>query len=326
MPPLLVVAGLPDLSPEPSMVLPELPALSELLRLADPGGVDVDWRRGLLRDLGGGEFAADAPATIAAAVLALPSGTPVCLATPVHAVAGLSRVHLHAAGALHLDVEQSAAFASGFAAQFDGELRLHRAGGGWLIEAACAAEASDDDPLNLLGMPLERVGARSAQQRQLRRLGAEIEMWLADLPLNAERIRRGELPVNLLWMWGGGRVSERMAQRRHSPVRVHAADDDPWLAGCVALLGMTHVPLPEGWDAASQPRDTVILLQASPMTSGEQLLRWDEQWFGPLLRDMRAQHLGSVSLRFGRRALHVRRRLWSAPWRRRRPWWQAVSA
>jgi hypothetical protein len=40
----------------------------------------------------------------------------------------------------------------------------------------------------------------------LRRLGAEIEMWLHDHPINDARRRRGELPVTSLWLWGAGAV------------------------------------------------------------------------------------------------------------------------
>lgn len=325
MPPLLVIAGLPDLSLASHTELPALPALSELLRLADPAGVDGDWRSGLLRDLGLAPWSGESPATIAAAALPLPAGVAVCLATPVHAVAGLSRVHLHAAGSLHLDARDSAAFAAGFAAQFGDELRLHPLAGGWLIEAEWADAAGDGDPAAVLGMPLERSAARSAEQRRLRRLGAEIEMWLADLPLNRERIRRGQLAVNLLWLWGGGRVREIQHQPLSS-LRMHAAQNDPWLAGCATLLGAAVAPLPQGWAAVPLVEHAAILLQANPTTDAAQLQRWDEQWFQPLLRDLRAGRITTLTLRCGRRAMRVRRRLWSAPWRRARPWWQAATA
>lgn len=325
MPPLLVIAGLPDLSLASHAELPALPALSELLRLADPAGVDTDWRSGLLRDLGAAQWSEEGAAAIAAAALPLPVGAAVCLATPVHAVAGLSRVHLHAAGALLLDSRESAAFAADFDAQFGNELRLHPLAGGWLIEAPWAAIAGDGDPGDVLGMPLERSVAQSAEQRQLRRLGAEIEMWLADLPVNRERTRRGELPVNLLWLWGGGRVREFQKTPRSS-LQISATQNDPWLAGCARLLGAALTPLPQSWNAVLQPQHAVILLQATPMTDAAQLQRWDEQWFQPLLRDLRAGRITTLTLRCGRRAMRVRRRWWSAPWRRSRPWWQAATA
>jgi hypothetical protein len=76
----------------------------------------------------------------------------------------------------------------------------------------------------------------------------------------------------------------------------------------------------------AQSQQAVIVLQATPTTDARQLLHWDEQWFAPLLRDLRARRIATLALRFGHRAMRVRRRLWSAPWRRSRPWWQAARA
>ncbi len=45
--------------------------------------------------------------------------------------------------------------------------------------------------------------ARGAAGGTLRRLGAEIEMWLHEHPLNQQRrTGRGQLPVTTLWFWG----------------------------------------------------------------------------------------------------------------------------
>jgi hypothetical protein len=331
MSPLLVIAGLPDLPPASHAELPAWPALDELLRLGDCANASRDWRSGMLGDLGVDALGAEAPAVIAAAALQLPAGAAVCLAAPVHAVAGLSRVHLHAAGLLQLDAQQGEEFAAAFAAQFGDELRLHPLAGGWLLEGACAAAARDEDPQDLLGMPLERSAARSDEERQLRRLGAEIEMWLAALPLNEKRRRRGELPANLLWLWGGGRVGAGTSLHPRPPLRLQAHGADPWLAGCAALFGATVEPLAQGWP---QPRTgntrvdsvvrEVIVLHAGGV-DGAHLRRWDEEWFAPLLNDLRAQRIEALTLRLGRRAWRVHRRLWSAPWRRRQSWWQAVG-
>jgi hypothetical protein len=110
------------------------------------------------------------------------------------------------------------------------------------------------------------------------------------------------------------------------PLRLHAAQADPWLTGCAALAGVTPLPLPDTWDAVSQPEDATIVLRAGSVSDGGQWSRWEERWFQPLLRDLRAQRIAELKLRFGGRLLQVRRRLWSAPWRRSRPWWQRVTA
>jgi hypothetical protein len=68
-----------------------------------------------------------------------------------------------------------------------------------------------------------------------------------------------------------------------------------------------------------------VVLQAGG-ADGRQLQHWDQQWFAPLLDDLRARRIEALTLRLGRRAWRAHRRLWSAPWRRRASWWQAVGA
>lgn len=45
-----------------------------------------------------------------------------------------------------------------------------------------------------------------AAEPTLRRLGHETQMALHASPLNARRSEAGQLPVNALWLWGGGRL------------------------------------------------------------------------------------------------------------------------
>ena len=65
--------------------------------------------------------------------------------------------------------------------------------------------------------------ASSPEQRLLRRLGTEIEMWLASLPAGARRRGPGQLPVNLFWMWGGGVMPARGELPELPAVRIHGA-------------------------------------------------------------------------------------------------------
>jgi hypothetical protein len=322
MPPLLVIPALPrPADPAPGSV-PTLPALTELLRLSDASAADSSWRSGLLRDLGAGAGSA-AEAVVAAAALAIAPGSRVCLAAPVHAVAGLHRVHLHAAGILALAADERSALADGFTAQFGADLRLHEAGNQWLLEAPCAGTADETDPLEWAGAPLERRPANSPEQRLLRRLGAEIEMWLADHPVNALRRKRGQVPVNLLWMWGGGVVTQRAGLAELPPVRVHGPADDPWLAGCARLAGGPLLPLPASWPGIAPGRDVVVLPGAS---DAGHLQAWESQWFAPALQDLRAGRFPMLELRVGCRLHRVRQGRIRRLLRRTRPWWQAAGA
>jgi hypothetical protein len=321
MPPLLVIPAMPGSADATRQALPALPALCELLRLADPSDVDADWRTGMLRDLAPAHRAIP-EAVIAAAALDLPVGAGVCLAAPVHAVAGLHRVHLHHAGILQLPGEEQSQLAAQFASQFGSEVRLHPAGSQWLLEGAGAAGAWDSDPEEWVGAPLERQPAACADQRLMRRLGAEIEMWLADLPMNEGRRRRGQLPVNLLWMWGGGTTRARNELPALPALPVHGATSDAWLAGFAVLTGGVVLPIPANWRAFDAARSLVVL---QPAQDAAQLTAWDEDWFAPALADLRAGRIQSLDLRLGRRLHHVRRGRFRRLLRRSKPWWQQVQ-
>ena len=322
MPPLIVIPAVARAAGAEREAWPALPALSELLRLADSDPADSDWRSGLLRDLGASTGRMP-EAVIAAAALGVPAGRGVCLAAPVHAVAGLHRVHLHTDGVLELAAEERAELVSGFAGQFGPELELRGTGNQWLVVAECADAADETDPVEWLGAPLERRPASSPAQRLLRRLGAEVEMWLADLPLNARRRSRRQLPVNLLWMWGGGRVPAPDAMPAPAAMPLHGVAGDAWLAGCAALWGGTVSPLPVAWPAMGASSGTVVL-PAPP--DAARLLWLESDWFAPALADLEAGRIESLRLRVGRRLHRVRSGRIRRLLRRRRPWWQVLDA
>jgi len=329
MPLLLVIPDPPDMTDPAHGGIPDLPALSELIRQGRASLPDRDWRRGVLRDLGLGSLASAAPAEIAARALRLVPGSSVCLATPVHVVAGMSRVHLHAEGVLRLAPEQRNSIRTAFAAQFGTEPLLHEAGEGWVLEAPWAHVADDGDPCDWRGAPLARIPAATPALRAMRRAGAEIEMWLAS-PGNQAHQRAGELPANLLWLWGGGRVADQpVLPARAAALR--AAHVDPWLAGVAALTGQAVQPLPPQWSGMEESEGMRKDPSAAFMLpgAGNDAGQWQDlerRWFEPVLRELRAGRIESLTLRLGSRCWQVRLRMWRTLLRRSRPWWQAARA
>jgi hypothetical protein len=305
---------------------PSLPALSELLRLGVSREIHADWRAGLAADLGAGALGRMAPASVAAlAVNAIAPGSPVCMATPVHMVAGMASVHLHPAGLLRLDADEAADLQRGFEREFGNDSqRLHVSGSGLLLESALASAAGAPDPAQLLGSPLEAERHSSAARQELRRLGVEVEMWLAGWQCNRERERRGALPVSALWFWGGGVVNhgDLGSATLQSGARqwIEAHGDDPWLSGCwQRLAGKSLLPAAADWNAIST-RSALVLVSAihgfPELESG---------WFEPALRDLRARKVSGLTLRIGGRSWEVGTglRRW---WRRSRPWWEVLAA
>jgi len=307
--------------------LPALPALSALLLRARrlPGA--AHWRAGLLLDCGAPAAASTiATAAVAArAVPALAADASICVAEPLHVVAGISRVHLPPDGRLQLDAGELSQWADAFNREFgEPQLQLHVVAGGWLLAAPFAQGARDPAPVALLGEPLVRAAARDDAERALRRLGAEVEMWLAAHALNRAREARQLPPVNSLWFWGGARATALPALARPPQALCVAGEPDAWLAGLAA-----HCALPLQRVAAWQdlpPGSATLLALPHLEGSWRDWAELDARWFEPATQLLRAGGLDALRLQIGGSA-------WQLPYhsplrllRRRRAWHQQVLA
>lgn len=314
--------------------LPEMPALTRLLRRARPLPAAADWQAGVMRALGLDGL----PAAVIAvrALPALPAGSAICFAAPLHAVAGISRVHLPPGGWLVLEAGEEAAWREAFNAEFAAAgATLHAAdeGGGWILAASCAAGACDAAPELLVGAALERAPARDEAQRALRRLGTEVEMWLASHPLNRQRERRGEPVLNTIWFWGPAR-SQALPAAVVLRAVVSSRRTDAWLAGLAAWAGRPVVRA-GGWDAAvkatpgllPRPGDGGLVLavpqsQAAGFSAGY----WQELeqcWLAPAEQALAEGAIEALHLQLGCASWQVQRNS-MRHWLRwgRRPWWQ----
>jgi hypothetical protein len=152
--------------------------------------------------------AADAASAIISANSAateLPSDVTFWLATPVHLITGLTSLHLDRRSILRLPTADLQSFAHDFNRTF-GESGLHLtplAAGDFLMQGPATLTAATTEPARALVADLEASLPRGTEAKALKRLGAELEMWLHAHPLNETRRRRGELPVSTLWLWGG---------------------------------------------------------------------------------------------------------------------------
>jgi hypothetical protein len=101
-----------------------------------------------------------------------------------------------------------------------------------------------------MGASIADAQRADAANPALRRLGAEIEMWLHDHAVNDARGRRGEPPVTALWLWGGGGpAASDLASRGESPDGVPSGAASGTSPGRVP--GGTHAAN----DGAAAPRD-----------------------------------------------------------------------
>ncbi len=201
---------------------------------------------------------------------------------------------------------------------------------------------STTEPARALVADLEASLPKGSDARSLKRLGAELEMWLHAHPLNETRRRRGELPVSSLWLWGGG---PRVADVAPNPAPVPTATTiptatapsntpthwafgtDPYLAGLWHLHGGRLNALPDPLtrflsDPGSQR--AVFVTEVTPMlhsnphwTVFEALAEIDRRLVSPALAALRQGTLESLILIANDTELRIRRHDHQKFWRRR---------
>ncbi len=162
-------------------------------------------------------------------------------------------------------------------------------------------------PLELARLPLKQhLPAGEDARRWAARLN-ESQMLLHNHPVNVAREARGELPVNSLWFWGAGRLTQNPAGRKRSRFKSVTADE-PLARGLARHAAIATRELPAdaaAWLAAS-PEDGVHLVVLdslrAPQALGDaqahaaSLQEIDALWCAPLLEALRAGRIGMVTI------------------------------
>ena len=148
-----------------------------------------------------------------------------------------------------------------------------------------------------LERPAEPGGARVGA------LANEIQMVLHAHGVNQLREARGEVPINAVWLWGGGRL-QGTATRAFARVRAAI----PLAAGLAFASGGAVLPLPENGErwlrtAAHEGVELIVLDQLRAAASYGDATAWTERlaalerdWFAPLLAALRGGRIGMVTL------------------------------
>lgn len=292
------------------------------------------WRAWLAGTLERADLAAVAPACIAGAALdalwpAVPAGGSCWIATPVHLSAGLTRVHLNHGGLLHLSAEELATLAFEFARTLgaDGSSLIPLASGDLLLCTPAIAPLTTAEPARCAGGVVTQVLPPGPAAAALRRLMAEIEIWLHGQALNEARTRRGALPVTALWPWGAdGRIVRPVP--RVPQGMPPAFGRDAWLAGLWHLQGSDCRVLPAHLEEVLEaaPGALVVLVMqvggqvqdAAEETLAQSLARVDACFVSPAMQALRGGELSAVTLILNDVQVRVGRASRFKVWRRRR--------
>ena len=317
--------------------LPRLPTLERWLAQGEAGAAPGGWREWLWRELGDSTQPAVPPASIAgAAVAGAPADQPLWLATPAHFMAGLDTVRMHPAGLLALDPGEQAALVADFARVFTGSgYSLHATGRRELLLAGGAAAAAGSvvshDPGKWLGTDPGSGFPSGHGASALRRLGAELEMWLHEHPVNRARAERGLLQVSALWLWGGGaRLATggaASAVPQPAPPQPVAWAGDLYVDGLARLRGLAIASGAQPWPSA--PGDMLAVCRLGARPDSQSLLALERDWLAPAFERWRNGGVQSASLLAGDRVVTLQSGGWR--WRgivrrvrRSRPWWETL--
>jgi hypothetical protein len=285
------------------------PSLERLLARADGPTEAVDWRAEAYRLIA--PEGAFVPAVATAALAPSASRTPgswVCLATPVHLLAGMTSIGMASDGLLEIEPSEADALAADFNRVFaGGGVSLERGRGALLLcRFAERLRVTTCAPEEAAGHDLWGYLPRGEDAPRLRSLASEIEMWLFDHPVNRRRNEMQQPGINALWLWGEG-----------------AADAEPprlsgWTAGDDPLFG-SFAPKSRYPGASTSGVVTVPDWPGSPAWQDI-----EEHWLAPALADLRAGRLSSIELSARRRRMQLRARSLRRFWRRPRPWWEIL--
>lgn len=252
-------------------------------------------------------------------------------ADPVHLAAGNDRLSASAGEALALTRDEADALVAALNAHFAPAMTIEApAPARWYARVAAPPEGPTRSLPEYAGHEFE-APAPGSPGIGWHALMNEAQMLLHAQPVNEAREARGALPVNGIWLWGGGRAAATPSAGTLR--RVHA--DAPLAAGLARAAGIAHGVLPEAAGGFAGEGVELVLfdrLERARMTGGpdggidawrETLLAFERDWAVPLLDALARARIGMLSL-----LLPVRGRLVTVEtvrtdlprfWRRPRP-------
>jgi len=249
------------------------------------------------------------------------------LATPVHLLAGLERVHLDPTGLPALSEAEQGRLADDFNRDFGTEgYSLSFVDGAGLLRMPEAIDADCHDPQRLSGADAGAWLPSGPDGPALRRLMTEIQMWLHGHAINAERERTGAAPVNALWIWGFG--DGMPATGTDGLPRL--ASPDPFLrAVWRRSMGELDEP-PAGLAVCLQQSDATRLVVTADVAGpggsySSAIEEADANWFAPLEAALASGRVGTARLLLAGREVTLRPRDRVRFWRRRRAWSEVLA-
>ena len=223
-------------------------------------------------------------------------------ATPVHLETRRKALVLTDPSALAITPHESAAFATTLAEHLREEnITLHAPQANrWYLRNDATPAMTTSSLGAVIGRDVRPFLPQGPDSARWHRLLTEIQMLLHVHPLNDVREARGLLPVNSVWLWGGGAM----------PAPAAAPFTTVWSDDCIVNALAHHCACPREPRPARITQDT--LKKGSHLFSSElletHLRRGDAQswsnavtalnrdWFSPLLDALKSRRLNKLTI------------------------------
>ena len=295
-----------------------LPGLSWLLSRADRTEHIGDWRRWLLIEVGGPRVEVPLAGICAYELVSDAERETAWLATPVALEARLDHVRLIDRGLLHLDPDERAAVCAEFNRTFAPQYVLHDCNARAFILSGLRSPAAVPDPARVLG---NEIGPAlpGADAPELRRLWAEIEMWLHGSAFNDARERARKRRISSLWLWGGN--AEPLGSHGQDPRDLELYGGDPLIGALSRMRQSPRREVAKSLTHLAGSRGHVIaefaVLTGEPQ---ESLAALDADWFAAARHALESGALTRLDIVVNDRCFRITPRARWKFWRRQRGW------
>jgi hypothetical protein len=226
-------------------------------------------------------------------------------ADPVHVKLEGNRLMLADSGVFSISQQEAESLSDSLNAHFSAEgltfypLRPDR----WYLRLEQAPAVETTALPEAVGRSIDELLPRGAEASSWRARLNEVQMLLHAHAVNEERESAGKVPINSIWLWGGGKLSGAAS----APFDA-VWSRDPFAAGLAQAARIAARDLPDSAAdllraSAGEGVNLVVLdaLRGAAQYGDahgwrEGLARLERDWFAPLLEALRQERVGMLSL------------------------------
>ncbi|OGI47278.1 MAG: hypothetical protein A2151_05430 [Candidatus Muproteobacteria bacterium RBG_16_65_34] len=250
-------------------------------------------------------------------------------ADPVHLRPERDRLILADSHVLDLTQDEASRLAAEIAKVYveDGLILKAPRPGRWYLKPARAPRISTTPLPEVVARDIHPYLPQGKDGKAWHTILNEVQILLHTAKVNEERERRGKLPINSLWFWGGGRLP------KIKPVSwTQIWSEEPVSLALARLTETSGRALPAGFEdwrrQADRAGEHLVVLDSlrAPFLYGDQeawsaaMTRLERDWMAPLSIALRAETLSSATLLTDAgRGFHLSPKAMRRWWRRRHP-------